>query len=131
MSMQPKPQNPYLEMKVIEIRDEGTCIPAIAIRMVSLDTITRHYLKRSGYPDGHDRPASIMLMRIHDGKATNDPYEWPDLTGDRRTMPTAHKWIIENWDELEHGQVVDVEFILGIASEPKIAERLTVFGYQE
>ena len=49
----------------------------------------------------------------------------------RRTMPTAHKWIIENWDELEHGQVVDVEFILGIASEPKIAERLTVFGYQE
>lgn len=46
-------------------------------------------------------------------------------------MPTAHKWIIENWDELEHGQVVDVEFILGIASEPKIAERLTVFGYQE
>lgn len=126
--MSPKPQNPYLDMKVLEIRDEGTCIPAIAIRMTSLDTITAHYLKRAGYPDGHGRPASIMLMRIHDGKATNDPYEWPDLTRDRRTLPTAHQWIIDHYDELEHGQVVDVEFLLGISTEPKKPERREWFG---
>lgn len=113
-----------MQFKVIEIRDEGTRIDALAIRMLADSQIQSHYIhSRSGYPrDG----SSIMLMRLADGRSTNDPYEWPTITGDRRTMPNAHNWIIDHFGELEDGDVVDVQFLLKETAQPKIAERLTV-----
>ena len=56
---------------------------------------------------------------LYDQQATNDPYGWP---GGTRTMPVAHKWILENFDRLDDGQVIDVEFILGITDHPKEPE---------
>ena len=38
-------------------------------------------------------------------------------------MTAAHQHIIENFDEIEHGGLVDVEFILGETEEPKTSER--------
>ena len=111
--------------KVLEVRDHGTCILALAIRMESDNCPIRewfiHY--RSGYPrDG----SSIMLMRLADGKATNDPYEWPAVTRDNRTMPVAHHWIIDHWDQLADGDVVDTAFILNETDVPKRSERVSV-----
>jgi hypothetical protein len=40
-------------------------------------------------------------------------------------MPVAHDWIRAHFDELEDGDVVDVEFILKEKPKPKISERLT------
>ena len=113
-----------METKVLEIRDSGTCILALAIRMKSDGSEVRdwfiHY--RSGYPrDG----SSIMLMRLADGRATNDPYEWPAVTHDHRTMPHAHNWIIDHFDELSDGDVVDVQYLLKERETPKESERLT------
>ena len=39
-----------------------------------------------------------------------------------RTMPTAHYWIIEHFDEIQDGAVVDVRVILGETTEPAPAE---------
>lgn len=115
-----------MNTKLLEIRDEGTCILALGIQMMSkrpdgIDHWFLHY--RSGYPkDG----SSIMLMCLSDGKATNDPYEWGSLGMGMRTMPNAHNWIIDNWDKLSDGDVVDVQYILGETKESKLTERTII-----
>jgi hypothetical protein len=107
--------------KTLEIRDKGTHIAALAIKMLADNPVQAYYIhERSGYPrDG----SSIMLMCLHDGRATNDPYEWQTLRMGPRTMPTAHNFIIDNFPTLEDGQVIDVEYILGETSQPKVTER--------
>ena len=107
--------------KTLEIRDKGTHIPALAIRMRADSAVQSYYIHgRCGHPP----EGSIVLMMINDCKATNDPYEWEKLGSGPRTMPTAHQYIIEYFDELNDGDVVDVEFILGETSKVKSSERL-------
>lgn len=105
-----------MELKFLEIRDEGTCIPALAIQMTPDGRVSEAFLWRCGYP--REGVPSVVLMRLSDQKATSDPYEWAGLTGDRRTMPYAHAYIIDAFPRLRNGQVVDVRVILREASEP-------------
>ena len=98
-----------IESKVLEIRDAATRIDALAIRMKGCNPIQQFYFRCCGYPEDG---TSIMLMVLYTGKATNDPYEWESLGLGPRTMPVAHDWIINHFDELKDGDVVDVEFIL-------------------
>ena len=112
-----------IESKVIEIRDRGTMIAALAIRMLGTNPVQQYYFRRCGYPaDG----TSIMLMMLSDGKATNDPYSWGELRMGPRTMPVAHNWIIDHYDELSDGDVVDVQAVLNETAVPKVSERLAV-----
>jgi len=119
-----------VKTKLLEIRDEGTCILAIAIQMLAtipgmdeaapIEVQDWFLHRRSGYPrDG----SSIMLMCLSDATATNDLCEWGSRGMGMRTMPNAHKFIIEHFDELKDGDVVDVQVILGEAKEPKRSER--------
>ena len=110
-----------IESKVLEIRDAATRIDALAIRMKGCNPIQQFYFRCCGYPEDG---TSIMLMVLYTGKATNDPYEWESLGLGPRTMPVAHDWIINHFDELKDGDVVDVEFILNERLAPKISERL-------
>lgn len=121
-------------MRVItlEIRDEGTFIPVLAVDMNPTVQETpyvskadpaaqRYLLRRCGYPcDG--RPNIAISHLSADGKPLwNDPYAWGG-----RTYSVAHKYIIEHWTELKDGDVVDVSFILGETSSSKISERIKV-----
>lgn len=112
----------YLATKLLEIRDKGTCILALAIQMVGLSTSVGYWFLhyRCGYPEDG---SSIMLMCLDNGKATNDPYEWPALGMGIRTMGTAHNWILGHFEELGDGDVVDVQVILGETRCPKKSER--------
>ena len=105
-----------MEIKCFEIRDEGTCIPAIGIKMASKNLIEQAFLQRCGYPiDG----TAVVLMQLSDQKASSDPYEWGG-----RTMPVAHNYIIENFTNLTNGQVIDVRVILKETATPAVAEVL-------
>ena len=116
-------------VKAIEIRDRGTFIPALAVKMVpSTDEPgqfepERYLLCRAGY--GPVEPC-VILCRMEvsgvDRNATYDPFAWG---GDARTFQVAHQYIIEHFDELDSGAVVDVEFILRETKAPKQSERLT------
>lgn len=128
-----------MKAKALELRDEGTFIPILCVDMnppqypvASMDprdkeedrestAAQRYLLRRVGYAcDG--RPNIIMTRLSGDGQATNDPYGWK---GNTRTFPVAHNWIIEHWNELNDGDVVDVQFILGETSAPKKSERVS------
>lgn len=104
-------------IKAVEIRDAMTFIPAIAIRVVPVNEGQRYLLRRAGYE--FERP-QIILARIAGGSghSTCDPYDW-----DSDTMQRAHAWLCENFDRIEDGAVVDVEFILGKTPAPKVSER--------
>lgn len=107
-----------LEAKVLEIRDEGTFIPALAVDINPGSQEQRYLMRRVGYPcDG--RPNVILMHLSADGSpAWNDPFGWSG-----RTYPTAHRYIIDHWHELADGDVIDVSFILGETAAPKRSER--------
>lgn len=118
-----------MKAKALELRDEGTFIPILAVDMNArwfdardIQTIfepQKYLLRRCGYPcDG--RPNILMTRLDGTGQATNDPYAWK---GGCRTFPVAHQWIIEHWNELKDGDVVDVQFILGETAAPQQSER--------
>jgi hypothetical protein len=105
--------------KMIEIRDRGTFVPALATR---LDTGLEHerwLLREAGFEAPHEY---VLLCKITGGgghmKATTDPFDWCD-----RTYFTVHKYLLEHFDEVRPGQVLDVEYILGEKPTPKQSER--------
>lgn len=110
-----------MQYKILEIRDEGTHIPALAIRMLAESDVQHYYVHgRCGYPkDG----SGIVLMHLDNQKATVDPYAWPDMGFGRRTLGNAHNYIYEHFDELKDGDVVDVRVILGERKEPAESDR--------
>jgi len=110
-------------MKLFEIRDRHTFIPVFAFRARPApgSEPERYLLARSGYgPTGES--ACVIVGRLDCRGCHYDPHEW--LTG-ARTMPAAHQYIEENFDGLETGAVIDVEFILGESPAPKISESVT------
>lgn len=106
--------------KTFEIRDRGTFIPVLAVKLDPGCEADRYLLGRAGY----QTPSQyVVLMNINggNGKATSDPYEWGQGS---RTMIVAHDYIIKNFTWLNSGDVVCVEHILGERKTPKISERL-------
>lgn len=99
-----------MQTKLLEIRDKRTFIPVLAI---SIDAGDGYLARRAGF--GSSR--CIQLVHFSSGRSSWDPYEWAD-----RTMENAHLYIQANWDELKDHDVMDVEFILGEMSKPKVSE---------
>lgn len=123
-----------MDTKFFEIRDRGTFIPALAIRMVADegDDAGKYLLGRAGFVstihdgDGfvstiHDdhEYASVILIHLDNINAAADPYDWTSA----RTMRAAHLHIQDNWEGLVNGQVVDVQVLLKETTEPAVSER--------
>lgn len=124
-----------MQTKTLEIRDRGTFIAALAIRFSfqeheakAIELATAMWEDRSkgeraicrlwhrtGYGPGGG--PYVIMMKLADCKAANDPYEWGN-----RTMAVAHDYVRGHWDELVDGDVVDVEFILGETTTKKVPE---------
>lgn len=111
-----------MEVKALELRDEGTFIPILCVNMNPVSDPVggqRYLLRRCGYPC--DFRPNIMMTRLDgDGSpASNDPYFWKGS----RTFPVAHDWIIDNWNSLQDGDVVDVQYILKEKPTKKRSEK--------
>lgn len=106
--------------KFFEIRDAATMIPALGFTTNAVDEndAGRFLLRHSGFGLMSD---CIFLVKLQTGGAEYDPYSW---SSGCRTMTTAHDYIEKHWKELKSGDVIDVEFLLSITTQPKISERL-------
>lgn len=109
-----------MEVKCLEIRDEGTFIPVICIRPVPENEAQRYLLRRDGYRGDPSERCIIMIDAQCRGVAY-DCYDWRD----GRTKGHAHQFIADHWYELQDGDVVDVQFILGETPTAKQSESLT------
>jgi hypothetical protein len=121
-----------MQVKILEVRDRGTFIPLLCIDMnpaldFRLDALLkedghneaqRYYLRRCGYPCDGRPNIGVTRLSANGDPFWNDPYGWKG-----RTMPVAHNYIIENWEEIRDGDVIDVEFILGETTVKKVSER--------
>jgi hypothetical protein len=113
-----------MEKKFLEIRDRGTWIPVLAFRFDLADTEMpgfRESFWRAGFGKGpEDWYRYTFVMRFEGPSVVNyDPLEWG---GSSRTMWHAHRIIEETWDQLQSGDVVDVEFSLGEKPTKKTPE---------
>lgn len=114
-----------MDVKLLELRDSMTFIPVMAISLSARSEADVFLLRRAGFSletalgsDGH---RVVQLVSFNNNRSCSDPYEWGG-----RTYPVAHQYIVDHWDELTSGSVVDVEFILGETTAPKGSERGTL-----
>ena len=97
------------ETKFFEVRDEGTLIPVVAIRVRNGGGRPGALVRRAGINE-----PSVLLTALHGGRrAEVDPYNHGG-----RTMPGAHRYIADNWDNLPDGALVDVRVAIGETLTP-------------
>jgi hypothetical protein len=102
-----------METLLLEVRDSATLIPVIATQTTAANEEQKYLLARASYT-----PETVIVTRLDVCGAQYDCFRW-----DNRTMQNAH-WYIENhFEELEDGDVIDVQFILGETTVKKISER--------
>lgn len=114
--------------KTFELRDRSTYIAVLAVKLTPTNEADRYLLGRSGYGTTPERQSEyILMMGLAGGedKCTCDPHDW--TRNGTRTRFLCHQHIIENWDNLESGAVIDVEFLLGESAAPKESERTAQF----
>lgn len=104
-----------MQVKVFEVRDRATMFGVMAVSTKPANDAQKRLLRHCGY--GQDSGCLIVAHLAGTGKVAVDPYDWGD-----RTYKIAHHYIEENFDRLQDGDVVDVEFILGETQEPKKPE---------
>jgi hypothetical protein len=117
-----------LEVKLFEIRDKATFIPAMAIHLRNRDEAEFYLLRRAGYsaeaiggPIEKSDPY-IILCKLDGVEAQYDSFQWSR----GRTMAVAHYYILQHWNNINSGDVIDVEYILGETKQPKQSERVTM-----
>lgn len=103
-----------MRCKVLEVRDEGTHIEVFALS-TEPSPGQEYGLERCGFRSGD---AVIVGYLNGERESSADPYFWGG-----RTMPNAHQYIIDHFDELRDGDVVDVRHILGEVPEPCKSDR--------
>jgi hypothetical protein len=111
-----------MNAKTFEIRDSMTFIPVLAVRLCPEDERDRYLFARAGYglrPEDQEQYVGMARIDGGIGKWTSDPFEWCDGS---RTLQVAHQFITDNWNTLRSGDVVDVQFILGETTSPKVSE---------
>ena len=111
-----------MDVKLFELRDKVTFLPVICIKLSPRIEAERYLLARKGYGRTKAKQEQYVIMTALDGgTCTYDAY---GHGGGTRTRQVAHSHIIENWDDLKSGQVIDVEFVLEETAQPKISEAL-------
>lgn len=108
-----------MESKVFEVRDRGTFIPVLATKLGSDDFQETWLLSKSGYGFSRDSQSCyVLLCQLQGNRCNYDPYSW-----DSATYSVAHAYIREHFDDMLPGAVVDVEYVRGERSAPRISER--------
>jgi hypothetical protein len=101
-------------IKIVEIRDRATFIPALAVRMIPDGIDEKFLFNNIGY-FSNSKPCILLISLEAPWSSARCSNEWR-VGG--RTMHEAHKWIEQNWDSIVHCQVVDVEHILKEVDKP-------------
>lgn len=116
-----------INAKIFELRDRGTLIPWLAIRLAyPMSEAERALWKRAGYGSVPEESDCIIQGPAHcsgesaRGEVLGYNAQW--ISNNRTRM--AAVFIRENFDALASGQVIDVRTVLGEAAEPVRSEIL-------
>lgn len=107
-----------VKSKIFELRDRGTLIPVMATLVSSTsgeNDMENNLMLRAGYGNS----GMVILTLLESGESRNDPFKWNNGC---RTLTEAHRYIVNNFYNLNSGDVVDVEYILGESAIKKASE---------
>lgn len=104
-----------MQTKFIEVRDKGTRIPVVAMKLDTTDEKEKAFYRSQGFGSGD---GYVLLARLDAQELKYDSYAWSSY----RTMPTAHRYLEEHFDEVPNYSVLDVRVILGEAEQPAPSE---------
>lgn len=102
--------------KFVEIRDVGTCVPALAIQITGHDDWCA---RRAGFGE----TPCVYLVQLATEHAKYDPFNWDTLT-----MRDAHLWLVDHFHEHVDGAVLDVRFVRGETAAPVKSDRFYEFA---
>lgn len=112
-----------MKIKLLEVRDASTFIPVMAIQLGADNESQRWLLSRSGYGGSTGIQNGYVLFTSLKGYGeTTIYYDHNKWFSD--TLRTAHAFVRENFDYLNDGDVIDVQFIKGETLVRKVSERL-------
>ena len=97
-----------MEMKILEVRDSATFITCLAIYIGNFHKLSpklKFLVQRAGYSNCSP---CILFGKLEGGEFKHDIYEHSSS----RTLKVAHDYVEQNWDAIEDGELIDVEFIL-------------------
>lgn len=108
-----------MEVKTFEVRDAGTFIPCLAIRLNPATEKDRYLIGRAGYgSDAETQGEYVIFGRLQaESEFQHDSFAW-----DNRTMKNAHEQVKLQFDILESGAVIDVQYWLGETGAPNKSE---------
>jgi len=108
-----------IEVKLFEVRDRATFIPAYCVRFRDdlADTQEWFLLRAAGWGPN---PDCIYMTLLEGGDTSHNPHGFKP---GGRILQVAYAYIENHWDQLESGQIIDVEYILKETDEPKKSER--------
>jgi hypothetical protein len=101
--------------KAFEVRDEGTHIPVLAVKLLPHDERERLVLERAGFGStAQVQGRSILLVSIagEPYNATVNPHRFG------RTLQAAHEYIEVYFASLMSGSLIDVRYALGETDAP-------------
>lgn len=107
-----------METKLFEVRDSGTFIPVICIKLEPTNEADRFLLSRSGFGKVPEVQGAYILYYGLEG----GPIEYDPAAQINRTRSFSHRYILDHWGELNSGDVIDVEWIMGRTSHKKVSE---------
>ncbi len=109
--------------KTFEVRDAGTFMPVLAIRLGSSEERDRYLMARAGFgTSSFIQRGYILIHPLCYNECSYDSFFW--LKNGTRTLHVAHQFILKNFDELDTGAVIDVQYILGETETPKKSEQV-------
>lgn len=115
-----------VNMKIFEVRDRATLMPTLALKFNAANENEKWLLMTAGYGYSAEDQGEYILVGPIDGghgDMTTDPFEHRS-----REMREAHLYIRDHWTELDHGAVIDLEFLRGEKDKPAISDRINFFG---
>lgn len=113
-----------METKLFEVRDRGTFLPILCVKLEPGNEPDRYLLAMTGYGLRPETQGEYILTgKLRTGDLKCCPHDQPGYPG-VRTLWVAHQHIEKHWEELTSGDVIDVEFILGEVEAPKISQRI-------
>ncbi len=104
-----------METKILEVRDNCTTMPILAVRLIPGNGKDLALLSRTGYGQSVEEQSKFVITV---------PLECPShstYAPSQEGSPwesEVHRDIIEHWDELEDGDVVDPAFYRGDRPSP-------------
>lgn len=108
-----------LKAKVLEILDRATYIPVIATDIFSGEAQESRHTRRLGFnPLNRNK---IIITRFDPIRTLYNVYDEPNT----RTRE-AYRYIQDHFDKLKSGDVIDIEYLLGETSMPKLSD----FSYE-